>query len=241
MVVSGALLFYANPPPRYQNIFFRAKMVLLVLAAINAWVFHARVCRSIAEWDGDPVPPRTSQDGGRCGSRGVGRDDHVGTHDRLRLVRLRQAAAAGNRQRARGLRDQLSLAAAHVPVAFFRVVRAGPVDCRDAGVAVALPGHRKPAPHGVGPARRGRRDGRSAPPGAGTTESACGAAGSGCREVAAGQSLGDVAHRLAALHGVGRQVLLPDGFLAEDDVAASGARVYVWSPAQGDAWPPNGP
>ena len=59
MTISGALLFYANPPPRYQDIFFRAKMVLLVLAAINAWVFHARVCRSIADWDGDPVPPRT--------------------------------------------------------------------------------------------------------------------------------------------------------------------------------------
>ena len=58
MVLSGALLFYANPVPRYQDLFFRAKMVLLVLAAVNAWVFHARVCRNIAEWDGDPVPPR---------------------------------------------------------------------------------------------------------------------------------------------------------------------------------------
>ena len=61
MVVSGALLFYANPPPRYQDIFFRAKMVLLVIAAINAWVFHASVSRNIAEWDGDPVPPRTAR------------------------------------------------------------------------------------------------------------------------------------------------------------------------------------
>lgn len=61
MVVSGALLFYASPPPRYQNVFFRAKMVLLVVAAINAWVFHARVCRNVADWDGDPVPPRRAR------------------------------------------------------------------------------------------------------------------------------------------------------------------------------------
>ncbi|HVH25321.1 MAG TPA: DUF6644 family protein [Vicinamibacterales bacterium] len=57
MIVSGALLFYANPPPRYQNIFFRAKMLLLVLAGINALVFHRTVYRNVTEWDLDPVPP----------------------------------------------------------------------------------------------------------------------------------------------------------------------------------------
>ena len=61
MIVSGALLFYANPPPRYQNIFFRAKMVMLVLAGINAWVFHRTVYRNVAEWDLDPVPPRRAR------------------------------------------------------------------------------------------------------------------------------------------------------------------------------------
>ena len=58
MVVSGALLFYANPPPRYQNIFFRAKLTLLVLAGLNAWAFHRNVYRRVADWDLDPVPPR---------------------------------------------------------------------------------------------------------------------------------------------------------------------------------------
>src|SRR5262245_46648887 len=29
MLASGALLFYANPTARYQNLFFRAKMVML--------------------------------------------------------------------------------------------------------------------------------------------------------------------------------------------------------------------
>jgi hypothetical protein len=61
MIVSGALLFYANPTPRYQNIFFRAKMVMLVLAGVNAWVFYKTVYGSVAEWDLDPVPPRRAR------------------------------------------------------------------------------------------------------------------------------------------------------------------------------------
>lgn len=61
MIVSGALLFYANPAPRYQNIFFRAKMVMLVLAGVNAWVFHKTVYRRAAEWELDPVPPRRAR------------------------------------------------------------------------------------------------------------------------------------------------------------------------------------
>jgi hypothetical protein len=61
MVVSGALLFYADPTPRYQNIFFRAKMLMLVLAGINAWVFHRTVYRHVADWDLDPVPPRRAR------------------------------------------------------------------------------------------------------------------------------------------------------------------------------------
>jgi cyanate permease len=43
MVISGALLLFAIPLRSYQNIFFRVKMVLLVLAGLNAWFFHARV------------------------------------------------------------------------------------------------------------------------------------------------------------------------------------------------------
>jgi hypothetical protein len=61
MIVSGALLFYANPPPRYQSIFFRTKMVMLVLAGVNAWVFHNTVYRRVAEWDLAPVPPRRAR------------------------------------------------------------------------------------------------------------------------------------------------------------------------------------
>jgi hypothetical protein len=58
MVASGALLFYADPVMKYRNIFFRLKMVTLMLAVLNAWVFHRRTYRDAANWDLDPVPPR---------------------------------------------------------------------------------------------------------------------------------------------------------------------------------------
>jgi hypothetical protein len=61
MIVSGALMFYANPMPRYQNLFFRAKMVMLMLAGINAWLFHRRAFPRVDEWDDDPVPPRRAR------------------------------------------------------------------------------------------------------------------------------------------------------------------------------------
>jgi len=61
MMISGALLFYAAPMLRYQNFFFRVKMVALVLAALNVWMFRSTVYRGIAEWDLDPVPPRRAR------------------------------------------------------------------------------------------------------------------------------------------------------------------------------------
>lgn len=61
MAMTGALLFYAIPVRSYQNIFFRIKIVLLVLAGINAWVFHATVHRRAAEWDLESPPPHRAR------------------------------------------------------------------------------------------------------------------------------------------------------------------------------------
>ncbi len=58
MALSGSLLFYASPIDRYDNLFFRTKMLLIVAAGVNAWLFHRTTCRDIADWDRDPVPPR---------------------------------------------------------------------------------------------------------------------------------------------------------------------------------------
>jgi hypothetical protein len=60
MLITGLLLFYAIPVRNYQNIFFRVKMVMLVLAVMNIWYFHNRTERRIAEWDSGR-PPRAAR------------------------------------------------------------------------------------------------------------------------------------------------------------------------------------
>jgi hypothetical protein len=57
-VVTGVLLFYAIPVRNYQNIFFRIKVIMLVLAGLNAWVFRYTVERRVPDWDLDPIAPR---------------------------------------------------------------------------------------------------------------------------------------------------------------------------------------
>jgi hypothetical protein len=57
MVLTGLLLFYAIPVRTYQSVFFRAKVILLLLAGLNAWLFHVGIGRRAAEWDLDPRPP----------------------------------------------------------------------------------------------------------------------------------------------------------------------------------------
>jgi hypothetical protein len=64
MVITGALLFYAIPVRSYQNIFFRAKVIALVLAGLNAYVFHTTIDRKVAEWDRDLKPPRAARRAG---------------------------------------------------------------------------------------------------------------------------------------------------------------------------------
>jgi hypothetical protein len=61
MLVTGALLFYAIPVRSYHNIFFRMKMVFLVLAGLNAWTFHSGIYGSIADWGVAPEPPKRAR------------------------------------------------------------------------------------------------------------------------------------------------------------------------------------
>ncbi len=61
MVATGVLLFYANPVRYYHNIFFRLKVLLLIAAGLNAFVFHRGIHRRVAEWDLDPVLPREAR------------------------------------------------------------------------------------------------------------------------------------------------------------------------------------
>ena len=66
MVVTGGLLFYAIPVRSYQNIFFRLKVLLLILAGLNVWLFHRGIYRRVHEWGDAPVPPRAARLAGYC-------------------------------------------------------------------------------------------------------------------------------------------------------------------------------
>ena len=57
MVVTGVVLFYGIPIRTYHNVFFRAKVLMLILAGINVWVFHSGIYIKVAEWGRDPKPP----------------------------------------------------------------------------------------------------------------------------------------------------------------------------------------
>jgi hypothetical protein len=61
MVVTGLLVFYSNPVRYYHNIFFRVKMLLMVLAGLNIWYFHSRTHKKVAEWDLAASPPRAAR------------------------------------------------------------------------------------------------------------------------------------------------------------------------------------
>ncbi len=56
-LVTGALLFYAIPVRTYSSIFFRVKVIMLLVACVNAGAFHRHVSRGNVEWDRDPRPP----------------------------------------------------------------------------------------------------------------------------------------------------------------------------------------
>jgi len=57
VMITGLLLFCSNPVHYYHNVWFRAKVVFIILAAANIFWFHFRVQKSQAEWDARPNPP----------------------------------------------------------------------------------------------------------------------------------------------------------------------------------------
>jgi hypothetical protein len=61
MVISGSLLFFAIPVRSFQNIFFRGKMLLMILAGLNVWLFHTRIYPKLAGFDSAGIPPRPAR------------------------------------------------------------------------------------------------------------------------------------------------------------------------------------
>lgn len=51
MFITGLALFYAIPVRTSQSVWFRLKCVLLVCAALNAWLFHRRMRQQAPGWE----------------------------------------------------------------------------------------------------------------------------------------------------------------------------------------------
>jgi hypothetical protein len=61
MMLTGVILFVGNPVHYWGHVFFRIKLVALVLALANVLAFHFGIERRLIEWDGVPVPPRAAR------------------------------------------------------------------------------------------------------------------------------------------------------------------------------------
>jgi hypothetical protein len=57
MFVSGGLLLAGFATAAHGNIYFRLKVAALVLAGVNAIVYHRVAERTMTEWDDDRTPP----------------------------------------------------------------------------------------------------------------------------------------------------------------------------------------
>ena len=61
MVVTGVLLYVGIPIRTTQSLWFRIKVILLVAAFINAWLFRKHMQASAGTWDVAAVPPRRTR------------------------------------------------------------------------------------------------------------------------------------------------------------------------------------
>jgi len=57
MLVSGSTILTGFATSAYKNPYFRVKAIALILAGINALVYHTNIERRIALWDRLPTPP----------------------------------------------------------------------------------------------------------------------------------------------------------------------------------------
>lgn len=57
MLVTGSMLLMAYASNAYENPYFRAKLLALTLAGLNALVYHTTIERRIDQWDAQAHPP----------------------------------------------------------------------------------------------------------------------------------------------------------------------------------------
>ena len=89
MLITGVLLYGAIPIRTTQSLWFRIKVILLIAAAVNAWLFRRHMQAAVHSWDSDPVPPRRTRIRRGIVAGALGRRHHHRTIHRVRLVRLR--------------------------------------------------------------------------------------------------------------------------------------------------------
>jgi hypothetical protein len=56
LVITGGMLFLAIPIRTYHSLWFRLKLVMILIAGINIAIFTFKVERNKAKWDLGPVP-----------------------------------------------------------------------------------------------------------------------------------------------------------------------------------------
>ena len=56
-VATGLLMFASEATKMYINTAFQIKMLMIVAAGVNAFVFHSLAYQSVGKWDKDPVAP----------------------------------------------------------------------------------------------------------------------------------------------------------------------------------------
>lgn len=64
MLITGVLLYTAIPVRTTQSLWFRIKMLLLVAACVNAWLFRREMAAASQTWDLAPPPRRMRIAGG---------------------------------------------------------------------------------------------------------------------------------------------------------------------------------
>jgi len=57
MTITGALLFISESVKCYHSVFFQIKVLMLMLAAVNAALFHWKVYPGVDVWDHLPAAP----------------------------------------------------------------------------------------------------------------------------------------------------------------------------------------
>jgi hypothetical protein len=57
MIVTGTLLFTSRPADAYVSVYFRIKVGLLILGAVNVFIFHRTIDRKRQQWDSAETPP----------------------------------------------------------------------------------------------------------------------------------------------------------------------------------------